>query len=127
LITFSGVRLDAEQTRQGIDSAVDSIEQCLGRITNDSNGWNRRVQKVAEQCVQDRKRRLLEQADMVSALGLPMKRSPDAAGAISVPVARKKRPVSLPPTPTEAFKPEYALPDGEYDFILTVIDRLAPG
>ncbi len=29
----------------------------------------------------------------------------------------------LPPTPKEAFQPEPALPDSEYDYILTVIDR----
>lgn len=125
LISFQDVKLDPQRTRKEIDATVGRIEEYLKWIKNDCDGWNARVQKVAEQCVRDRKRRLLEQADMVSALGLPMKRRPDSADTISVPVVRKKRPIVLPATPKEAFKPEPALPDAEYDSILTVIDRLS--
>ena len=67
----------------------------------------------------------MEQTDMVSALGLPMKRRPDSAVVSAIPVARKKRPVELPPSPKEAFKPEPVLPDAEYDYILTVIDHMS--
>ncbi len=125
LITFRDVRLHPQQTRQKIDSVIDSIEESLRWISSDCIAWNGHVQKFAERCVQNRKRRLLQQADLVQGLGLPIKRSSDAASVISVPVYRKKRPVSLPPTPTEAFKPEPTLQDDEYDFILSVIDRLA--
>ena len=62
---------------------------------------------------------------MVSSLGLPMKRWPDSAVVNAIPVTRKKRPVELPPCPKEAFKPEPALPDAEYDYTLTVIDRMS--
>jgi len=125
LVSFQDVKLDPQRTRQEINGAANHIEEYLKWIKNDCDVWNARVQTVAEQCVRDRKRRLLEQADMVSALGLPMKRRPEAPISVSVPVVRKKRPIVLPPTPKEAFKPEPALPDAEYDFILTVIDRLS--
>ena len=62
---------------------------------------------------------------MVSALGLPMKRRPDSAVVSAIPVVRKKRPVELPPSPKEAFRPEPALPDAEYDYILAVIDHMS--
>lgn len=125
VISFQGVKLDPQRTRQEIDATANRIEEYLKWIKNDCSIWNTRVHSVAEQCVRDRKRRLLEQADMVSAIGLPIKRRPDATTTISIPVARKKRPITLPATPKEAFKPEPALPDAEYDFILTVIERLA--
>lgn len=125
LISFENVKLDPQQTRQAIDSTADRIEEYLKWIKNDCDGWNDRVQTVAEQCIRDRKSRLLEQANMVMSLGLPMKRRPDDTSSIAAPVVRKKRPVVLPPTPKEAFQPEPALPDSEYDYILTVIDRLS--
>ena len=62
---------------------------------------------------------------MVNALGLPLKRRADSTTTVSVPITRKKQPIALPYTPEEAFKPEPALPDTEYDFILTVVDRLS--
>ena len=123
LISFQDVKLDPQRIRQEIDTTVGRIEEHLKWIKNDCDGWNGRIQAGAAQCVRNRKDRLLEQATMVSALGLPIKRRPDAASSISVPLVRKKRPIVLPPTPKEAFQPEPALPDSEYDYILTVIDR----
>jgi hypothetical protein len=125
LITFSGISLDSQSVRKEIDAAVNRIEQYLKWIKNDCDGWNARLPLFVEQCVRDRKRRLLQQANMVSSLGLPMKRRPDAAITFAVPATRRKRPVALPATPRGSFKPEPGLPDSEYDFILQVIDRLA--
>jgi hypothetical protein len=125
LITFSDVKLDPQQVRREIDAVVARISECLGWIRNDCDAWNARVRPFVTQCIQDRKKRLLEQASTVSALGLPIKRRPDSAAGISIPVIRKKPPIALPPTPKGAFKPEPLLPDSEYDYILTVIDRLS--
>ena len=125
LISFQGVELDAQRTREQIDTTVGKIEQHLENISNDCAGWNARVSSVAEQCVRDRKESLLKQANMVRALGLPMKRRPESAVVSAVPVTRKKRPVVLPPAPREAFRPEPALSDSEYDYILGVIDHMS--
>ena len=125
LIDFQDVKLNHQKIQQEIKSTVDSIKEYLSWIKNDCDKWNARVQAIAEQCVRDRKNRLLEQASMVSALGLPIKRRPDSTSSFSIPVVRKKRPVSLPSTPREVFKPEPELSNSEYDYILTIIDRLS--
>lgn len=125
LISFQDVKLDPEKTRQRIDTTVTQVEEYLGWINSDCGGWNARIQDIAEQRVRERKQRLLEQADMVNALGLPIRRRADASETFSVLVARKKRPIELPPTPKEAFKPEPMLPDEEYSFILSVIEHLS--
>ena len=125
LISFRGVEMNAQRTREEIDATVGKIEQHLEYIRNDCAGWNARVSSVAEQCVRDRKECLLKQANMVSALGLPMKRRAESAVVSAVPVTRKKRPIVLPPAPREAFKPEPALPDPDYDYILGVIDHMS--
>lgn len=124
-ITFQDVKIDPAKVRQEIDKEVTNIEQHLGWSKRDCDAWNARLSKFATQCVQDRKRRLLEQLNMVSAIGLPIKRRPEGGGTFSVPIVRKKSPVTLPKTPSENFKPEPALLAEEYDYILTVIDRLA--
>ena len=110
LISFQDVKLDAKRTREEIDATVDRIDEYLGWAKNDCSEWNGRVASVAEQCVRYRKDRLLEQVDMVTALGLPMKRRPDSAVVSAIPVVRKKRPVELPPSPKEAFKPNLRCP-----------------
>ena len=125
LLSFQDVKLDAQHLREEIDSTVMRIEEQLKWIGNDCSGWNTRITSVAEDCIRYRKKRLLEQADMVSALGIPIKRRPDSAVTNAVPVVRKRRPIELPPSPKEAFRPEPELPDTEYDFILNVIDNMS--
>lgn len=125
LISFQGVGLDPEQTRQDITDTVNRIEQGLQWIKNDCSSWNAHVQSVAERCVRNRKRRLLEQADMVKALGLPIKRREDTSATSIIPVVRKKRKIDVPTTPKEEFNPEPELTDAQYDSILEVIDYLS--
>ena len=125
LISLNHLTPDLDQIRQEIASVVQRIEKCLKWIKNDCDEWNGRVLDIAEQNVRGRKQRLLEQANMVRSLGLPMKRCPDSAMTSIVPLVRKKRPIELPRTPKEAFSPDPALLDEEYDFILTIIDRLS--
>ena len=125
LLTYQDVKLDGGQLRSEIDSATVNIEKHLEWIRNDCNQWNDRVPEIAKQCIRNRKQRLLEHSDMVSALGLPMKRRPDADTSLNFPLVRKKLSLPLPRTPIEPFKPEPTLSDSEYDDILDVIDRLA--
>ena len=125
LISFQDVKLDAQRLREEINSTVMRVEEQLKWIENDCGGWNTRITSVAEDCIRYRKNRLLEQADMVSSLGIPIKRRTDSAVTNAVPVVRKKRPVELPPSPKDAFRPEPELPDTEYDYILNVIDNMS--
>ena len=125
LISFQDVKLDAQCLQEEINSTVMRIEEQLKWVENDCNEWNTRITSVAEDCIRSRKNRLLEQAEMVSALGIPIKRRPDSAVTNAVPVVRKRRPVELPPSSKEAFRPEPELPDTEYDYILNVIDNMS--
>ena len=125
LISFQDVKLDPQRLREEINSTIMRIEEQLKWIENDCGGWNTGVTSIAEDCIRYRKNRLLEQADMVSALGIPIKRRPDSAVTNAVPVVRKKRPVELPLSPKEGFRPEPELPDTEYDYILNVIDNMS--
>lgn len=125
LISFQGIKLDPEQTHQDITNTVNRIEQGLQWIKKDCSSWNARVQSVAERCVRDRKHRLLEQADMVKAIGLPIKKREDTSATSIIRVVRKKHKIDVPTTPKKEFDPELALADGQYDSILEIIDNFS--
>ena len=125
LISFHGTDFDAEQLRNEIDATVNRIDDLLTHTRNDCQGWNARVQSIAEECLRNRKTRILKQANMVSSLGLPLKRREGASRDIAIPMVRKKRPITVPPTPTGHFEPEPTLSAEEYDHILNVIDQLS--
>jgi hypothetical protein len=123
--TFQDVNLSSEQIKAQLNQTLNTIEQYLGWIRRDCEGWNGRVENVARQRIQDRKSQLLRQSNMVSALGLPIKRRPDAVSTIAVSVARRRPTVTAPSAPHAVFRPEPTLAEAEYDYILSVIDNLA--
>ncbi len=125
LLSFQNVVLKPEEVKQEIANAISKIEKCLASIRSDCDAWNSRVRSIAERHLCERKQRLLDHANMVHAIGIPIKRRTNESISNSLPLKRKQRPVVLPPVPKQAFKPEPLLSNDEYNYILTVIDRLA--
>ncbi len=125
ILTFKDVELKPEQIKQETNNFIKQIENYLGYTRSDCQNWNNRIRSTAEQHLRAHKEKLLKHENLVKALGIPIKRRTDTSTVFSVPIKRKKRPVFPPPTPKGAFKPEPSLPDDEYNYILSVIERLA--
>jgi len=124
-ITFQDVHLDDVKLRQEIEIEVNRLEKHLEWTRSDCAEWNGQIQTLAEENIKKRKERLLAQAEVVSSLGLPMKNGSGTPATFSTPLVRRERPAILPAIPEKAFKPEPALDDKEYDFILNTIDQMA--
>ena len=117
---------DAERVRHEIDVEVTNTESYLGWLRDDCAAWNARLPGIAADCLNARKRRLLQQANLLGQLGIPLRRRDDAGDTFSILVARRSRPAArIPPTPRAAFQPEPAIAQEDYDFILELISRLA--
>ena len=117
---------DAAKIRQEIDREVAKVERYLGWLRDDCATWNSGLWDTAAQCVERRKRRLLEQAALLGQLGIPLKRREGANDVYSIPVVRRHRPrLRVPETPLEAFQPEPTIAADDYDFILDLISRLS--
>ncbi|TGG91624.1 MAG: hypothetical protein ERJ67_07720 [Aphanocapsa feldmannii 277cV] len=128
-----GTNLDSEQTPEeiseqiskNINSDIDRIECWLEWVKKDCDDWNSDVQEMTRQHIHERKQRILKHENILSSINLPLKRHSDTVSCIEVPVTRKKRPVAPPPIPEGDFSPELILEDKEYNYILTVINRLS--
>ena len=117
---------NAKGTLQRIDRVIASVEQYLQRVRQDCEGWNSNLPRVATDCIQARKRRLLAQANLLAQLGIPLKRHANSPTSISVPVTRRSRPKAhIPTTPTNAYQPEPAIVEDDYGFILDIISSMA--
>ena len=117
---------NAQSIQQRIDRMVMSVERYLNHIRQDCEGWNSQLPRVATECVQARKRRLLEQSSLLEQLGIPLKRRGDTPHSISIPVNRRRRPSArVPATPSKAFQPEPAIIEDDYVYILRIISNLA--
>ena len=117
---------DAERVREDIDREVANTDSYLAWVRQDCATWNAKLPGVAADCLKTRKSRLLQQADLLGQLGIPLKRRDETDDTFSVPVARRTRPnARIPATPRTAFQPEPTLAQEDYDFILELIYRLA--
>lgn len=118
---------DAPQTdiRQKIDHTLNEIDQHIGWVTNDINGFNKRLPQLAGQTISERRNRILANQGRIASLGIPLKNRPDAPQTYAVPNVRRKVVPSLPPATTTAYEPEPALDNENYNHILKVIQNMA--
>ena len=65
---------DAAKIGQQIDGEVKSTENYLGWIRDDCTGWNSGLLNTTTRCVRARKRRLLEQDNLIGQVGIPLRR-----------------------------------------------------
>ena len=128
ILAFTVPQDDADAAKIGeeIESEVANIRNYLGWIRSDCASWNSGLLDEADRYLKARKRRLLDQAELLSQLGIPLKRREGDENIFSIPVARRSRPrLRVPETPLESFKPEPTIAAEDYDFILDLISRLA--
>lgn len=71
-----------------------------------------------------RKQRLLADAGLVAALGIPIRRRDDAPETFAPPEIRRRPKVARPQPSAGSFTPEPALPGEDYDYILKVIENM---
>jgi hypothetical protein len=111
--------------RQKIDHTLNDIDQHIGWVTNDINGFNQRLPQLAGQTISERRNRILANQGRIASLGIPLKNRPDAPQTYAIPNVRRKVVPSLPPATNTAYVPEPALDNDNYNHILTVIQNMA--
>lgn len=117
---------DSGQTdiRQRADRILDEIEQHLGWIRSDLNGFNDRLARECDAAITARRKRILDNQGRASALGIPLKARADAPKTYVLPQVRRKLVPSLPPATSAAFTPEPVLDAANYEHILSVLQNM---
>lgn len=123
-ITFEGAKLEPESLRKDIDSAIAHIRTTLETLRNDAVNLNNELPELIRTKLEARRNKLLDNRDLVSSLGFPLKeRSTDALTYVTPEVRRKITP-QLPPVNTTPYKPEPVLSDSDYEHILSVMENM---
>lgn len=115
--------LTAEQIKQKADSIINSIESQNQYLTRDLNAFNAQIQSLASQAFDSRKQQLLQKNDLMSSLGVPIRKASSTPATFAVPAKRTKVVASKPkPAVIEkGYKPEPALDESIYKQILSII------
>lgn len=115
--------LTPERIKQQADSTVNSVVSQNNNTTKDLNAFNVKIEGVANQSFDARKKQLLSKNDLMSSLGVPVRKACYTPKTFSVPAKRTKiiPSKSKPVVVEKGYKPEPALDDSIYQQILTII------
>ena len=121
---YGGVDPRADGIKKEYEDELRKIERYLSWGRDQIDSHNTRLAQEIRKAVTARKQRLLQSQGVVAGLGLPLKRR-DMPTTYSVPMAPRKPKVEMPKATAAPFKPEPALSDEDYEFILQVIQDMA--
>lgn len=124
-LEFTGINQTSDQVRAAIDHAIESLQKYLGNLRKNAETLNSSLRDFAKQAIDTRRKKLLDNQNLVSSLGFAIKERSGAPKTYAAPEVRRKLLPNPPPASSAPYKPEPILPDKDYDHILDVIQNMA--
>lgn len=123
-ITFEFINFntDAQSMKRGADNAVSQLVSQNAHLTRDLAAFNNTIEQIANQAFDARKSQLLKKSNLLSALGVPIRKSASTPATFAVP-AKRTPAIQAKPKPTvseNGYKPEPALDNAIYQQILKI-------
>jgi len=124
ILRIQGRDLSQESVQDKIQSTISSINSNLNNLRKDVSGWNSRINNHARQQIENRKKKLLADRNLVASLGFPLKVRGGSSMTYTTPNVRRKINPTLPEASTEPFRPEPTLEMKEYENILKILRNM---
>lgn len=124
-ILLAYVRTDqnAEAIKQDYQRTVGSIKQYLASLSESAGQFNGQLEGLITSQLKERKNRLLANAGMAAAIGLPLKKREGVPLTYSVPVTRRVPKIEQIQV-SGPFAPEPALSNEDYEEILRIMQNM---
>jgi hypothetical protein len=123
LLTYVRTDQNAEAIKRDYERTLASIKEHLRSLSQSAAQFNSQLEELAKTELKKRKERLLADAGMIAALGLPMKKRQGMPTTYAVPVTRRVPKIDQI-TVTAAFRPEPVLSKEDYEEILRIIKNM---
>lgn len=123
LLTYVRTDQDAEAIKREYQETVNSIKQYLSSLAQTVSQFNSQLEGHVRSQLKARKDRLLADAGMRAAIGLPMKRREGMPVTYAVPVIRRTPKIEEIKV-GDAFKPEPALSKEDYEEIVRIMKNM---
>jgi hypothetical protein len=118
IIDFYG---DSDRIKREADSTLKLIQQQSANLEKNILEYNQQLRSQAEQLSDARKTAIMKQNEVVTALGVPVKKSENIPRTFAVPATMRKRVVPKPQAISDKYVPEPALDEVIYEEILQTI------
>lgn len=120
---FINFHNDPKKIKQDYDNEVRGVHRNYQTLRNDIINFNNSLTSTTKSFLNQKKQKLLAKNDLMSSLGVPLKKKSNISETFSVPQPRFKEKLSIRPSVLEkGFKPEPTLDDNNYRHILKLIN-----
>ena len=116
---------DATSLRREIEDTTRRIEKYLLWIDEMAAPFNAQLADFARQCVQYRKKKLGEDINVLTEVGIPIRQRGSIPTSMSIPVRRKPIPLPQRKPPPSPRQPDPTLSSGAYEQILKTMADMA--
>ena len=123
LLTYVRTDQNAEAIKQEYQRTVASIKRHLTSLSASAAQFNAQLEALVTSQLKERKNRLLADAGMTAAIGLPLKKREGAPFTYSVPVTRRVPKIEQIQV-SGPFAPEPALSNEDYEEILRIMQNM---
>lgn len=119
-INFSN---DSKKIRKDYDNEVRGVHRNYDTLKRDIQSFNDSLESNIKSLFTQRKQKILSKNDLMSSLGVPLKKKQNTSNTFSVPQPRLKEKITIKPTVSQkGFKPEPTLDLDNYNHILKLIN-----
>jgi hypothetical protein len=125
VLQIAGRELRPDQVKSEFDRQLKSIDQYLAWLRLDTDAFNTSIPRIARSQIEQRRKKILDDQNLVSNLGFNLKKRTEAPKTYAAPVSRKRIEPRMPLASTAPFKPEPALVEAEYANILDIMSNMA--
>jgi hypothetical protein len=103
------------------NNIIRNIQLLAENIDKEVSDFNNGLDRTARQILQSRKAHILKQLNLLSSLGVPLKKAESVPSTFSIPVTKKEIVIKKPESPSKPFSPEPALDENVYQAIIDII------
>jgi hypothetical protein len=115
---------DQQRLKTEIENEIKYLAETVANQRRDVDQHNAAAPDRVRARLKNNREKALAATNVVSALGIPIKRR-DEPATYTIPTKRRPSPVSRPPVATEKYSPEPALSEGDYQHILGTLRSMS--
>lgn len=124
VLRVQGVDLDAATVKPQIDRTLGEIREHLERLRQTASEFNQLLFGQAVRHIEERKRKLLADRNLVANLGFALKARDGGGKTYVAPEVRRKMAPVPPKASTVTYKPEPVMSNDDYENILNLMEGM---
>jgi len=124
-LIYRQIEHNPEELNKEIERRISDIQQYLGWVRKNIESFNKEIEPFVREAIRQRKQKIMKDLDLVSKLGIPVKKREDVPKTYTLPEIKRKPKMAKPAATEKPYSPEPALEMEEYENILSIIQNMA--